>query len=98
VGWDSSDTRAARTPPRTTAPRGTPYSLCLCVVQVVYTDNDMSTLTEAKVVVSAQIARNQREELERRAAENDRTISWYVRQAVERYLERTDITDEGETR
>ena len=58
----------------------------------------MSTLTEAKVVVSAQIARNQREELERRAAENDRTISWYVRQAVERYLERTDITDEGETR
>jgi predicted DNA-binding protein len=47
----------------------------------------MSAYTEPKVVVSAQIPREQREELERRAAENDRTVSWYVRRAVDRYLE-----------
>lgn len=40
-----------------------------------------------KVLVSAQIEREQREELERLAREQDRTISYLVRQAVDRYLE-----------
>jgi hypothetical protein len=35
----------------------------------------MSYLTEPKVVVSAQIEREQREALERQAAEEDRTLS-----------------------
>ena len=52
-----------------------------------------STLHEPKVVVSAQIEREQREELERLAREQDRTISYLVRQAVDRYLDR----DEGGT-
>lgn len=45
-----------------------------------------TTFTEPKVVVSAQVPRKQREELERLAREDDRTISWLIRQAVDRYL------------
>jgi predicted DNA-binding protein len=47
----------------------------------------MSAYTEPKVVVSAQLPREQREELERLAREGDRTISYLVRQAVSRYLD-----------
>jgi predicted transcriptional regulator len=46
----------------------------------------MATLTEPKVVVSAQIEREQREALEELAREQDRTISYLVRRAVDRYL------------
>jgi Ribbon-helix-helix protein, copG family len=50
----------------------------------------MSIQTEPKIVVSAQVPREQREELERRVAEHDRTISWLVRQAVDEYLRADD--------
>lgn len=40
----------------------------------------------SRVVVSSVIERSQREELERRAAEQDRTISYLVRCAVREYL------------
>ena len=51
------------------------------------------TLAKPKVVVSAQVPREQRDELERIARDQDRTISYLVRQAVDRYLYR----DEGAT-
>ena len=50
-----------------------------------------STLHEPKVVISAQIEREQRDELERLAREQDRTISFLVRQAVDRYLECDEV-------
>jgi len=53
-------------------------------------------LTEPKVIVSAQIDREQREELERRAAEADRTISWLVRDAVASYLDSPTSFSGGE--
>jgi hypothetical protein len=43
----------------------------------------MNRIAQPKGVVSAVIEREQCDELERRAAESDRTISWLVRQAVE---------------
>jgi predicted transcriptional regulator len=46
----------------------------------------MLTMNQPKVVVSAQIERDQREELERLARQEDRTISYLVRQAVDRFL------------
>jgi predicted component of type VI protein secretion system len=46
----------------------------------------MSYLTESKVVVSAQIEREQREALERQAAEEDRTLSAVVRRVIAEYL------------
>jgi len=46
-----------------------------------------TTFAQPKVIVSAQIDREQRAELERRAAEADRTISWLVRDAVASYLD-----------
>ena len=46
----------------------------------------MSYLTEPKVIVSAQIAREQREALERQAAEEDRTLSAVVRRVIADYL------------
>jgi predicted DNA-binding protein len=46
----------------------------------------MSTYTESKVVVSAQIEREQRKELERIALEQGRTNSYLVRRAVDQYL------------
>ena len=45
-----------------------------------------------KVVVSSVIERSQRTELERRAAEADRTLSAEVRRAVTAYLR---VEDEG---
>lgn len=53
-----------------------------------------ATLTESKVVISAQVPTGQRDELERIAGERDRTISYLVRQAVDRYL-RDDSKDDG---
>jgi hypothetical protein len=50
----------------------------------------METYTETKVIVSAAIDREQREELERLAREGDRTLSQQIRLIVRRYLERTD--------
>ena len=46
----------------------------------------VATTREPKVVVPARIPLEQREELERRAAEDDRTVSWLIRQAVDQYL------------
>ena len=59
----------------------------LCEMHVVY-DWLMRDRTEPKVHISAQVARQDREELELLAAERDRTISYEVRQAVRMYLER----------
>ena len=44
------------------------------------------TASSSKVVVSSQVTVAVREELERRALEADRTISWLVRDAVASYL------------
>ncbi|MBA2294288.1 MAG: ribbon-helix-helix protein, CopG family [Actinobacteria bacterium] len=57
-----------------------------------------TTFTEPKVIVSAQIDRAAREELERRAAEADRTVSWLVRAAVASYLETSPSFSSGEPR
>ena len=54
----------------------------------------LATLTEPKVVVSAQVPREQRDELERIAHDEDRTISYLVRQAVDRYLHEPAIRTE----
>ena len=45
-----------------------------------------ATVEERNARISAAILREQREELERIAREQDRTISYLVRQAVDRYL------------
>jgi predicted transcriptional regulator len=45
-----------------------------------------TALKEPMTPISAQVPREQREELERRAREQDRTISYLVRRAVDRYL------------
>jgi len=50
----------------------------------------MAANTEPKVTVLGRIPREQRAELERRAAESDRTISWLVREAVATYLQQSD--------
>ena len=50
----------------------------------------MSYSTEPKVVVSAQIEREQREALERQAAEEDRTLSAVVRRVIADYLNGDD--------
>ena len=55
-----------------------------------------TTFTEPKVIVSAQIDRAAREELERRAAEADRTVSWLVRAAVASYLDSSPSFSSGE--
>jgi hypothetical protein len=52
-----------------------------------------ATLTEHKVVVSA-VEPAQREELERLAAEGDRTLSQEIRRALARHLAR-DHDEEG---
>ena len=49
-----------------------------------------STAVEPKSLVSARVPREQFEELQRRADADDRSVSWYVRQAVDRYLEREE--------
>ena len=46
----------------------------------------MSYLAEPKVIVSAQIEREQREALERQAAQEDRTLSAVVRRVIADYL------------
>ena len=46
----------------------------------------MSYLAEPKVIVSAQIEREQREALERQAVEEDRTLSAIVRRVIADYL------------
>ena len=53
-----------------------------------------TTLTEPKVVISAQVPIDQRDELERIARDQDRTISYLVRQAVDRYLHEPAIRTE----
>ncbi len=50
----------------------------------------MSYLTEPKVVVSAQIEREQREALERQAAAEDRTLSAVLRRVIADYLNGND--------
>ena len=47
-----------------------------------------ATLAELKVVVSAAVDAEQREELERLAREGDRTLSQQVRMAVREHLHR----------
>jgi predicted transcriptional regulator len=47
-----------------------------------------ATLEEPKVTISAAVDREQREELEQLAREQDRTISYLVRQALHHYLAR----------
>ena len=54
----------------------------------------VSKFAEPKVVVSAQVPREQRDELERIARDEDRTISYLVRQAVDRYLHEPAIRTE----
>ena len=54
----------------------------------------VATFAEPKVVVSAQVPREQRDELERIARDQDRTISHLVRQAVDRYLHEPAIRTE----
>lgn len=46
----------------------------------------MTTYTEPKVVISAQVPREHREALEELAARDDRTVSYLVRRAVDRFL------------
>ena len=53
-----------------------------------------TTLAEPKVVISAQVPIDQRDELERIARDQDRTISYLVRQAVDRYLHEPAIRTE----
>jgi len=53
-----------------------------------------TTLAEPKVVVSAAIEPEQREELERRAAEGSRSLSQEIRKALRGYLESDEQTDE----
>ena len=50
-------------------------------------------MTEPKVVVSAAVYPEERAELERRAAEGDRTLSQEIRRALARYLH----NEEGKT-
>jgi Ribbon-helix-helix protein, copG family len=54
----------------------------------------MTTFAENKVVVSAAVEPEQREELERLAREGDRTLSQQVRIAVREHLDRRRITEE----
>ena len=54
----------------------------------------MAFTLEPKVVVSAQVPRGQRDELEQIARDQDRTISYLVRQAVDRYLHEPAIRTE----
>ena len=46
----------------------------------------MSYLAEPKVIVSAQIEREQREALQRQAVAEDRTLSAVVRRVIAEYL------------
>jgi hypothetical protein len=55
----------------------------------------MSYLTEPKVTVSAQIAREQREALQRPAVEEDRTLSAVVRRVIADYLNGNERSSEG---
>jgi predicted transcriptional regulator len=52
---------------------------------------------EPKVVVSAQIEREQRAELERMAHDDDRTVSALVRRAVGEFIEREQHIPSGES-
>jgi hypothetical protein len=52
------------------------------------------THTDTKVVVSAAVDREQREELERMAQEGDRTLSQQVRIVVREYLARQHTQEE----
>lgn len=54
-----------------------------------------STLIEPKVIVSAQVPREQREALEREAQAEDRTLSAVIRRAIGEYLN-ADRNDEME--
>lgn len=55
----------------------------------------MPAKTDApKVVVAAAIRPEQRDELERRAAQEDRTLSYLIRQAVDQYLQEPEASDE----
>ena len=56
-----------------------------------------ATFVESKVVVSAAVEQEQREELQRLAREGDRTLSQQVRIAVREHLERVRPTMEGES-
>ena len=53
-----------------------------------------TTTTEPRVVVSAQVPRGQREELERLARDGDRTLSQQVRIAVREHLARQHTQEE----
>ncbi len=46
----------------------------------------MATTMESKVIVSAQVPRDVRDELERNAREEDRTLSAEVRRILTRYV------------
>jgi hypothetical protein len=52
--------------------------------------------TREGVIVSAQVSREQRQELERRAAAGDRSLSSEIRRALREYLAREqESRDEG---
>ena len=53
-----------------------------------------ATLVEPKVVVSAAVEQEHREELKRLACEGDRTLSQQVRIAVREYLARQHMPEE----
>lgn len=54
----------------------------------------MRATLDPKVVVSAAVERDQREELERLAREGDRTLSQQVRLALREYLARQTAEEE----
>ena len=55
----------------------------------------MGYITEPKVVVSAQIEREQREALQRQAVEEDRTLSAVVRRVIADYLNGNDKLEDA---
>ena len=73
------------------------WSLCRSVVYVVYTlPMKATTYDEPGVVVSFRLPAEQRAELERKAREDRRPLSWVIREAVHEFLEH-DGDGEGET-
>lgn len=54
----------------------------------------MSTTTDGRVILSAQVPRDLRDELERQARAEDRSLSAEVRRILMRHVERVECEEE----